>query len=86
MPLTALSGSQVVFGSSGIPQFSTPSIGFGAKAAINLLLYSFISTLGAFIIFGMTAAIAALSGVVGFTSLFIAVGFTTGFFSTFFLS
>lgn len=70
----------------------TPSMGLGANAAISLLWCSFISPdTGCFIMLGITAAIAALSGVtgvigfvVGFTSFVVGLG--TGFFSTFFLS
>lgn len=34
--LTDLSGSHCPFGSSGIPQFSIPSIGFGVSAVKSL--------------------------------------------------
>lgn len=75
--LTCLSASHGVSGSSGIPQFSTPSIGLAAKAAINRLLCSSMVTVdddvGAGTLLGNAGFADCVTGAVG-------VAMVSGFF------
>lgn len=77
--LTALSSSQGVEGSSGIPQSSTPSIGFAANAVISRLLCSLAPggrTVGGFMIFEVIVVLIGVDLVIGCAFVFCAGLFT----------
>lgn len=78
---TSLSASQGVSGSSGIPQLSTPSMGLGASAAINLLLCSFIDTLDLAVVIGVCKIVgsAGFTDCAGAAAVAMGVATFTGF-------